>query len=85
MRIATSDNLIISQQKQEVTMQYRESQMMHGIHQRYISLALPAGNPRCLMTGMKKPVTGTGFFILHSTPDHSLWSVSSSRQSPREQ
>ncbi|MBP2196875.1 hypothetical protein [Pantoea cypripedii] len=40
MRIATSEHAIISQQSQEVTIQYRELQMMNGNNQSRISLAV---------------------------------------------
>ncbi|MCW6032069.1 hypothetical protein [Pantoea sp. JK] len=40
MRIATSEHAIISQQSEEVTIQYRELQMMNGINQSRISLAV---------------------------------------------
>jgi len=40
MRIATSEHVIISQQSEEVTIQYRELQMMNGINQSRISLAV---------------------------------------------
>lgn len=40
MRIATSEHAIISQQSQEVTIQYRELQMMNGVNQTRISLAV---------------------------------------------
>lgn len=40
MRIATSEHSIISQQSEEVTIQYRELQMMNGINQSRISLAV---------------------------------------------
>ena len=40
MRIATSEHAIISQQQQEVTIQYRELQMMNGDNQSRISLAV---------------------------------------------
>jgi len=40
MRIATSEHAIISQQREEVTIQYRELQMMNGINQSRISLAV---------------------------------------------
>ncbi|ADU68413.1 hypothetical protein [Pantoea sp. At-9b] len=40
MRIATSEHAIISQQSKEVTIQYRELQMMNGTNQSRISLAV---------------------------------------------
>ena len=40
MRIATSEHAIISQQSEEVTIQYRELQMMNGTNQSRISLAV---------------------------------------------
>jgi hypothetical protein len=40
MRIATSEHAIISQQSHEVTIQYRELQMMNGNNQSRISLAV---------------------------------------------
>lgn len=40
MRIATSEHAIISQQSEEVTIQYCELQMMNGINQSRISLAV---------------------------------------------
>jgi len=40
MRIATSEHAVISQQKDEVTIQYRELQMMNGSDQTRISLAI---------------------------------------------
>nr|MBA2815227.1 Glutamine--tRNA ligase [Candidatus Pantoea persica] len=40
MRIATREHAVISQQKEEVTIQYRELQMMDGTDQTRLSLAL---------------------------------------------
>jgi hypothetical protein len=40
MRIATSEHAIISQQSKDVTIQYRELQMMNGTNQSRISLAV---------------------------------------------
>ena len=40
MHIATSDCRIISEQQQEITIQYREVQMMNGVNQSRISLAI---------------------------------------------
>lgn len=40
MRIATSEHAIISQQQQEVTIQYHELQMLNGNNQTRISLAV---------------------------------------------
>lgn len=40
MRIATCEHAVISQQKEEVTIQYRELQMMDGTDQTRISLAI---------------------------------------------
>jgi len=40
MRIATSEHAIISQQSEEVTIQYRELQMMNGTNQSRIALAV---------------------------------------------
>lgn len=40
MRIATSEHAIISEQSHEVTIQYRELQMMNGTNQSRISLAI---------------------------------------------
>ncbi len=40
MRIATSDHAIISQQSEEVTIQYRELQMLNGTNQTRIALAV---------------------------------------------
>jgi len=40
MRIATSEHAVISLQKDEVTIQYRELQMMNGRDQTRISLAI---------------------------------------------
>lgn len=40
MRIAISDYRVISEHQQEITIQYRELQMMNGINQSRISLAV---------------------------------------------
>ncbi|MDL4913638.1 MAG: hypothetical protein QRY16_07545 [Enterobacterales bacterium endosymbiont of Blomia tropicalis] len=40
MRIATSEHVIISQHMNEITIQYRELQMMNGKNQSRISLAI---------------------------------------------
>jgi hypothetical protein len=40
MRIATSEHTIISQQANEITIQYRELQMMNGINKSRIALAI---------------------------------------------
>lgn len=40
MRIATSEHAVIAQHNTEIVIQYRELQMMNGVHQSRLSLAI---------------------------------------------